>query len=104
MLQKWKNSAINYTIFDFWPEALWISWCNAISAVCLPPGSLGEVSVLTVLGLEVVVDKLRATPESGLSVGLAQRPLKKANKNKGKYLIRGERKRSNHILIYDYMH
>ena len=79
--QKWKNSAINYyTIFEFKSALWWISWCNAISAVCLPPGSLGEVSVLTVLGLEVVVDKLRATPESGLSVGLAQRPLKKANK------------------------
>ena len=46
--------------------------------VCkIPPGSLGDVNVLTVLGLELVV-RLKATPESGLSeVGLAQRPFKK---------------------------
>ena len=43
----------------------------------LPPGSLGDVKVLTVLGLEEVVVRLKATPESGLSVdGLAQRPSK----------------------------
>ena len=48
----------------------------------LPPGSLGDVKVLTVLGLEIVVVKLKATPESGLSVdGLAQRP-SKANRNR----------------------